>query len=111
MIVVFGGHYHGHLDDTLVDGRRGTARGRAARPEPARGGRHPARPVQRRWTRSSASSPREDVAAVITEPALTNVGVVLPETASTRACARLTRAHGTLLVLDETHTQTVAYGG
>ena len=54
---------------------------------------------------------REDVAAVITEPALTNVGVVLPADGFHAGVRALTRAHGTLLVLDETHTQTVAYGG
>ena len=32
-------------------------------------------------------------------------------TASTRRSRALTRAHGALLVLDETHTQTAAYGG
>ena len=54
---------------------------------------------------------RGDVAAVITEPALTNVGVVLPADGFHAGVRALTRAHGALLVLDETHTQTVAYGG
>ena len=50
---------------------------------------------------------RGDVAAVITEPALTNVGVVLPADGFHAGVRALTRAHGALLVLDETHTQTV----
>ena len=54
---------------------------------------------------------RDDVAAVITEPALTNIGVVLPADDFHAGVRALTRAHGTLLVLDETHTQTFAYGG
>ena len=48
---------------------------------------------------------------MITEPALTNVGVVLPDDGFLAGVRAATRAHGTLLVLDETHTQTVAYGG
>ena len=52
-----------------------------------------------------------DVAAVITEPALTNVGVVLPDDGFLARVRALTRANGALLMLDETHTQTVAYGG
>ena len=52
-----------------------------------------------------------EVAAVITEPALTNVGVVLPADGFLAGVRALTRAHGALLILDETHTQTAAYGG
>jgi glutamate-1-semialdehyde aminotransferase len=43
-------------------------------------------------------------ACVLTEPALTNSGVVLPEPGFHDALRRLTREHGTLLILDETHT-------
>ena len=45
-----------------------------------------------------------DVAAVLMEPALTNIGIVLPEPGYLDALRRLTRAHGTLLINDETHT-------
>jgi glutamate-1-semialdehyde 2,1-aminomutase len=51
------------------------------------------------------------VAAVITEPALTNVGVVQPADGFHAGVRERTRAHGALLVLDETHTQTAAFGG
>ncbi|HEX6755846.1 MAG TPA: aminotransferase class III-fold pyridoxal phosphate-dependent enzyme, partial [Mycobacteriales bacterium] len=54
---------------------------------------------------------RRDVACVLAEPAMTNIGIVLPEPGWHDAVCTLTREHGTLLVLDETHTQTVAYGG
>ena len=54
---------------------------------------------------------RGDVAAAITEPALTNVGVVLPDDGYLAGARERTRAHGALLILDETHTQTAAYGG
>lgn len=45
-----------------------------------------------------------DVAAVLIEPALTNVGIVLPEPGYLDAVRELTRNTGTLLIIDETHT-------
>jgi glutamate-1-semialdehyde 2,1-aminomutase len=45
-----------------------------------------------------------DVAAVLFEPALTNVGIVLPEPGYHDAVREITRRTGTLLVIDETHT-------
>ncbi|HMK92984.1 MAG TPA: transaminase [Thermoleophilia bacterium] len=50
-------------------------------------------------------------ACVLTEPALTNEGVVLPEPGFHQALRRLTREHGVLLVLDETHTLICGPGG
>jgi len=50
-------------------------------------------------------------AAVLTEPALTNQGVVLPDPGFHDALRRLTRDHGTLLILDETHTLICGPGG
>jgi glutamate-1-semialdehyde 2,1-aminomutase len=44
------------------------------------------------------------VAAVLIEPALTNVGIVLPEPGYLDAVRETTRRTNTLLVIDETHT-------
>lgn len=52
-----------------------------------------------------------DIAAVLAEPALTNVGIVLPETGFHDALRRLTRDTGTLLIIDETHTICTGPGG
>jgi glutamate-1-semialdehyde 2,1-aminomutase len=52
-----------------------------------------------------------DVACALVEPALTNVGIVLPEPGYHDALRRLTREHGTLLVVDETHTFCAGPGG
>jgi len=52
-----------------------------------------------------------EYACVFTEPALTNEGVVLPEPGFHDALRALTRAAGTLLLLDETHTLICAPGG
>jgi glutamate-1-semialdehyde aminotransferase len=52
-----------------------------------------------------------DVAAVLFEPALTNVGIVLPEPGYHEAVREITRRTGTLLVIDETHTICAGPGG
>jgi glutamate-1-semialdehyde 2,1-aminomutase len=44
------------------------------------------------------------VAALLIEPALTNVGIVLPERGYLDAVREITRRTGTLLIVDETHT-------
>ena len=51
------------------------------------------------------------VACVLLEPALTNIGIVLPEPGYHDALRRLTREHGALLVMDETHTLCAGPGG
>ena len=52
-----------------------------------------------------------DVAAVLMEPALTNMGIVLPEPGYLEGVRSLTRAAGTLLINDETHTVSAGPGG
>jgi glutamate-1-semialdehyde 2,1-aminomutase len=52
-----------------------------------------------------------DVACVLAEPALTNVGIVLPEEGFHDGLRDLTREHGALLILDETHTICAGPGG
>src|SRR3954447_26905038 len=52
-----------------------------------------------------------DVAGALVEPALTNVGIVLPEPGYHDALRDLTRRAGTLLIVDETHTICAGPGG
>ncbi|MFD4548774.1 transaminase [Streptomyces sp. NPDC058466] len=52
-----------------------------------------------------------DVAAVLMEPALTNIGIVLPEPGYLEGVRELTRQYGTLLINDETHTFSAGPGG
>ncbi|KAA1395846.1 transaminase [Aeromicrobium ginsengisoli] len=52
-----------------------------------------------------------DVAAVLMEPALTNIGIVLPEDGYLAGVREITRRHGTLLIIDETHTFSAGPGG
>jgi glutamate-1-semialdehyde 2,1-aminomutase len=52
-----------------------------------------------------------EIACVLAEPALTNIGIVMPDPGFHEAMRQLTRAHGALLVIDETHTICVGPGG
>jgi glutamate-1-semialdehyde 2,1-aminomutase len=52
-----------------------------------------------------------DVACLLMEPALTNIGIVLPEPGYLDAVRDITRKHGVYLVIDETHTICAGPGG
>jgi glutamate-1-semialdehyde 2,1-aminomutase len=52
-----------------------------------------------------------DVACVLIEPALTNIGIVLPDPGYHQAVRELTKRSGTLLIIDETHTICAGPGG
>ena len=52
-----------------------------------------------------------DVAAVLMEPALTNIGIVLPEPGYLEGVRDLTRRYSVLLINDETHTFSAGPGG
>lgn len=111
-ILVFNGCYHGSVDETmvrLVDGRPANRPGLAGE--------------FRDLTRTTdviefndvpaleAVLRDKDVACVITEPVLTNSCMVLPDPGFHEALRCLTRAAGTLLLIDETHTISTGPGG
>lgn len=52
-----------------------------------------------------------DVAAILMEPAMTNVGIVLPEAGYLLGVQELAKKNGALLIIDETHTISVGPGG
>ena len=52
-----------------------------------------------------------DVAAILMEPAMTNIGIVLPEDGYLVAVQDLAKKYGALLIIDETHTISVGFGG
>ncbi len=112
-IVVHDHCYHGSVDETFAglgpDGRTVSRRGNIG---------PPVDPAETTWVvefndvdgleRALASG---EVAAVLAEPALTNVGIVLPDPGYHDALRELTRRHDVLLVLDETHTLSAGPGG
>lgn len=52
-----------------------------------------------------------DIAAILMEPAMTNVGIVLPHAGYLEAVQELANKYGTILIIDETHTISVGPGG
>ncbi|MDO7881549.1 transaminase [Antiquaquibacter soli] len=52
-----------------------------------------------------------EIAAVLIEPALTNIGIVLPEPGYHEAVRELCSRYGTILIIDETHTFSAGPGG
>src|SRR5215831_15178324 len=111
VIVLFQGHYHGHFEEGLVDledgqvgvVQRGLSRGVTGRVRIAQ--------FNDADTLRRALEPA-DVALVLTEPAMTNGIHLLPPEPGWHAALRdLTRQHGTLMAIDETHTHVVGPSG
>lgn len=109
-LIVFEGKYHGHIEETLVSLKDG-------RPIPEYQGLAGKRgedtiilPFNDADALAAQLATRE-VALVLTEPALTNCALVLPDPGFLAALRQLTRETGTLLAIDESHTFSFAYGG
>ena len=58
-----------------------------------------------------AALAKGDVAAILMEPAMTNIGIVLPVDGYLKGVEELCKKYGTLLIIDETHTISVGPGG
>jgi len=112
LVLVFNYCYHGTVDESFITLKDGG-------PAPRRGNIGP--PVDPALTTrvvefndvdalEKALASRE-VACVLCEPALTNVGIVHPEPGYHDALRRLTRQYGSLLIVDETHTICAGPGG
>src|SRR5690349_13610167 len=103
-ILVFNGCYHGAVDDTFV----GLENGRQ-RPDPALIGEprdlnEITKVVEFNDIPAlEAALAPGDVACVLAEPIMTNVGMVLPDEGFHKALRDITRRTGTLLIIDETH--------
>jgi glutamate-1-semialdehyde 2,1-aminomutase len=107
---MFDGKYHGHADELL-----GELHAKGVLPEglgvPQDATRH-VRLVQYNDLEAvERELARGDVACVLAEPAITNVGVIQPDDGFHAALRRLTSESGALLVLDETHTLVAGPGG
>jgi glutamate-1-semialdehyde 2,1-aminomutase len=111
-ILVFNHCYHGCVDDTFVtadggkvkiaDGLVGEPRDLTAFTKVVEFNDVPA---------LEAALRQGDVACVLAEPVMTNVGMVLPDEGYLEKLRALTKATGTLLIFDETHTLTSSPGG
>lgn len=112
-ILVFGHCYHGSVDEAFAlpgpDGTTVSRPGNVAPPVPLD-------QTTRAATWNDLESVEEqlrhgDVAAILTEPALTNIGIVLPDDGFMKGLRALASEHGALLMIDETHTFSAGWGG
>jgi glutamate-1-semialdehyde 2,1-aminomutase len=103
-VLVFNWCYHGSVDEALV-GREGNV---GPMVDPA----ETTRVAEFNETDSvEAALAHGDVACVLMEPALTNIGIVLPEPGFLDAVRELCTRHGALLIIDETHSLSAGPGG
>ncbi|MBK7624613.1 MAG: aminotransferase class III-fold pyridoxal phosphate-dependent enzyme [Kineosporiaceae bacterium] len=112
-ILVFSYCYHGSVDEIFAvpgpDGRAVARPGNVAPPVPLH---ETTRVVEFNDAEALARElAHGDVAAVLMEPALTNIGIVLPEPGFLDRVHELCQATGTLLMIDETHTFSAGAGG
>lgn len=112
-ILVFGHCYHGSVDEAFAlpgpDGKTVSRPGNVAPPVDLS---MTTRAVP--WNdleAVEAALANKDVAAILTEPALTNIGIVLPEPGFMEGLRSLASKYGTLLMIDETHTFSAGWGG
>ena len=113
MVACFAYGYHGTVDETFaVRAADGTTVARAGNVAPA----VPPSQTTRACEWNDLASVEEalapgDVAVLITEPALTNIGIVLPEPGFLDGLREICTRTGTLLLIDETHTLSAGPGG
>ena len=112
IILVFNWCYHGTVDETFATLEGGVVRARSGNLGPPVEPALTTRVVEFNDVEGlERELERGDVALVLTEPALTNIGIVHPEPGFHEALRELTRRHGTLLAIDETHTICCGPGG
>lgn len=112
-IAVFDWCYHGTVDETLAI--RDAEGNTVSRPGTVGNGFDPA--ITTRVVPFNDIDELErvlaigDVACLLMEPALTNIGIVLPQPGFLSAVREVTRKYGVLLIIDETHTICAGPGG
>jgi glutamate-1-semialdehyde 2,1-aminomutase len=112
-IAVFNWCYHGSVDESFVVlDEHGLARARGGLVGPALDPTETTRVAEFNDIDSlERVLEHEDVACLLMEPALTNIGIVLPEPGFLDAVRELCTRYGTLLIIDETHTFSAGPGG
>lgn len=110
-VVVFSGHYHGHIDDTLRPAADGVEEDDGFLGLSREAGAQTVEVEFNDLDGLEQVLSSGEVAAVMVEPALTNCGVVLPAPGFHEGIRELCDRHGALLIADETHTQFAFWGG
>jgi glutamate-1-semialdehyde 2,1-aminomutase len=112
-ILVFNGCYHGTVDETFISLRADGSSG----PRPGNIGPPVDPSVTTRVVEFNdldaldVALAHGDVALVLAEPVMTNAGIIHPDPGFHAALRDLTRRHGSLLIIDETHTICAGPGG
>ena len=112
-VLVFSYCYHGSVDEAfaVADGRGGT-RSREGNVGPPVDPAATTRAVEFNDLEALEAALADGrVACVLAEPAMTNMGIVLPEPGYHDVLRELTGNSGTLLIIDETHTLSAGPGG
>lgn len=112
-ILVFNYCYHGSVDETFITlDEEGTPISRPNNMGPQVDPRETTKVIEFNDIAAleTALSAR-DVAAVLAEPAMTNIGIIHPEPGYHQALREITRKYGTYLIIDETHTICTGPGG
>ena len=112
-VLVFNYSYHGSVDETFVAlDNQGKPRSRPGNVGPAVDPTTTTKVVEFNDGEGlRAALAPQDVAVVLLEPALTNIGIVLPTPEFLHTVQEACAATGTLLLVDETHTFSLGYGG
>ncbi len=115
-IIKFEGCYHGHADGLLVKAGSGVATfgipGSAGVPEEIAHFTLALPYNNIPLVEAAFATHKDEIAAIILEPVVGNMGTVLPADGYLEALRALTRQHGALLIFDEVMTGfRVAYGG
>ncbi len=111
-ILVFNGCYHGTIEDVFVD----LVAGQPVQRDSLLGQvhdltEHTAVVEFNDLAALEAALADGQVACLLAEPAMTNIGMVLPDPGFWEQAQQIIRRHGTLLVMDETHTISTGPGG
>ncbi len=112
-VLVYSYCYHGTVDEAFaVRDASGATRAREGNVGPAVDPAETTRAIEFNDVAALEQALADrSIACVLAEPAMTNMGIVLPQPGYHQALRELTRRHGTLLVIDETHTFSAGPGG
>lgn len=112
-ILIFNYCYHGSVDETFITlDNEGTPGARPNNMGPQVDPRFTTKVIEFNDIGSlEVALSAGDVAAVLTEPVMTNIGIIHPDPDFHEWLRKLTRKYGTYLILDETHTICAGPGG
>ena len=111
-ILVFNWCYHGSVDETFITLKNGVSKARQGNVGPPVDPAVTTKVVEFNDVGALENALEAgDVACVLAEPAMTNVGIVHADPGFHEQLRKLTRKYGTLLVIDETHTICAGPGG